>query len=95
MNIGLDYDDTYTRHPEMWDKTIKLIRSFGHKIYLVTWRSESESDEVYRKVGDKLDGVYPTDRKAKEKFMYDAGIRIDVGIDDNPSAIIKDMEAYS
>lgn len=91
MNIGIDYDETYTRHPEMWDNVIRIMRSFGHKVYLVTWRSESESDEIYRKLGDKLDGIYPTNHKAKEKFMYEQGIRIDVMIDDNPRSWIQDM----
>lgn len=94
MNLGLDYDDTYTRHPEMWDKVIRDMRSFGHKVYLVTWRSEGESGEVYRKLGNKLDGVYPTNRLAKEAFMYAQGIRIDVWIDDNPRAILHNMEGH-
>lgn len=93
MNIGIDYDDTYTRHPEMWDKVIRDMRSFGHKVYLVTWRSEAESAEIYRKLGDKLDGVYPSNRVGKFAYMYAMGIRIDVVIDDNPRAWIQDMEA--
>jgi hypothetical protein len=91
MNIGLDYDDTYTRNPVMWNRVIWMMRMFGNKVYIVTWRSESESVEIYDKLGDKVDGVYPTNRQAKEKFMYAQGIRIDVWIDDNPRAIIQDM----
>lgn len=94
MNIGLDYDDTYTRHPLMWDKVIDVMRKAGHKVYIVTWRSESECVEVYEALDGKVHGVYSSDRRAKQAYMYSQGILIDVWIDDNPSAIIKDMETY-
>lgn len=90
MNIGLDYDDTYTRDPLMWDKVCTYMRNRGHKIYLVTWRFESEAQELFKHFASILDGVYPTGRKAKEKFMYDQGIRIDVWIDDNPGSVLND-----
>lgn len=91
MNIGLDYDDTYTRDPDMWNRVIAHMRGRNHKVYVVTWRSESESMEIYTYLTTRVDGIYPTNRKAKEKFMYAQGIRIDVWIDDNPSAILHDM----
>lgn len=95
MNIGLDYDDTFTRDPWMWTGIIRIMRQAGHRVYIVTWRSESESTEIYSKLGDKLDGIYPTNRKAKKKFMEAQGIIIDVWIDDMPLAILQDMESYS
>lgn len=94
MNIGLDYDDTYTRDPALWDHFILCARKRRHKVYLVTWRFDVECDIVFHDLADKVDGIYPTGRKAKEKFMYDKGIRIDVWIDDNPSAILRSMQGY-
>lgn len=94
MNIGLDYDDTYTRDPIAWDGFIKLMGSRGHYVYLVTWRFEDETEYNIEILRNELDGVYFTGRKAKEKFMYAQGIRIDVWIDDNPWAVVNTMEGY-
>jgi len=95
MNIGLDYDDTYTRDPVLWQAFIARATSEGrHKVYIVTWRNEQEAAEMNlpTAVRDRLAGVYATNRQAKEKFMYAQGIRIDVMIDDNPRAWVQDME---
>lgn len=95
MNIGLDYDDTYTRDPKSWDMFIFIMRQAGHNVYIVTWRDEEEGKAVHQELAHKTDGIYCTDRKAKAKFMFDQGICIDVWIDDNPSAILKSMAPYS
>lgn len=94
INIGLDYDDTYTRHPYVWDKVIEAFRKGGHKVYVVTWRFEEEMQQVYEALDGKVHGFYPTGRKAKEKFMFDQGINVDVWIDDNPRAILVSMQGY-
>lgn len=95
MNISLDYDDTFTRDPAAWKLFIATMRGRGHKVYIVTWRDEGETLEVEAALRSRsiiTDGIYATNRKGKEKFMYAHGIRIDVWIDDTPHAIIRDME---
>lgn len=94
MNIGLDYDETYTRDPGAWDAMISLFRARGHCVYLVTWRYLDECGPVVRDLDGKVDGIFPTGRKGKEKYMYGQGIRIDVWIDDNPSAILRPMAGH-
>lgn len=91
MIISLDYDDTYTRDPEAWDVFIKLFRSRGHKVYIVSWRCNGyEAEPVKVALDAKVDAMYFTGRKAKQKFMFDQGMRIDVWIDDMPMAIMFD-----
>lgn len=95
MNVGLDFDDCFTRDPIGWAAIVKLLVSRGHLVYIVTWRNEEEAKEVHAEMQYwqvDIEGIYATDRKAKEKFMYAQGIRIDVMIDDNPRAWIQDME---
>lgn len=97
MNIGLDYDDTFTRDPAGWAAFINMMRSRGHEVFIVTWRTPEETIEVtcsmhYWKANDS--GIYSTSRKAKEKFMFEQGICIDVWIDDNPRAILHTMEGW-
>lgn len=39
MQISLDYDDTYTLDPDMWDNFIAIALNSGHDIRIVTARS--------------------------------------------------------
>jgi len=94
MNIGFDYDDTYTRDPIAWIQFIKLFQQRGHYVFLTTWRTPSECNDLDVELLEVIDGVYPTSRMAKEKFMAKQGIRIDVWIDDNPWAVTHTMEGW-
>lgn len=90
MNISLDYDDTYTRDPDGWDVIIAFLRHRGHKVYVVTWRHPNTAGEIFKKLDDKVDGIFTTGHQAKQSYMYKHCIRIDVWIDDMPSAILFD-----
>lgn len=98
MVIGLDYDDTFTRDPAGWTQFINLMTKRGHSVYIVTWRCEGGeilpvyADMQYWKA--ECEGIYPTGRKAKAKFMAEQGILVDVWIDDNPAAILHTMEGW-
>ena len=95
MNIGLDWDDTFTRDPESWRLFIFLMQAAGHKVYIVTLRDEQECVSVKATLdylAITVDGICPTNRTNKEKFMFKQGICIDVWIDDNPRSIVQDME---
>ena len=88
MNISLDFDDTITRDGIAWRHFCEYFISRGHNVYIVTWRDEEQSKEIREYWSNIVTGVYCTDRVAKEKYMYSKGIRIDVWIDDLPSAIL-------
>jgi len=91
MNISLDFDDTYTRDPEMWNHFIELAQQSGHTVYCVTAREPNKinQEEVYDSVGQLVgkDNCYFTDSRAKAKYMSRQGIQIDVWIDDLPSNV--------
>jgi hypothetical protein len=89
MNISLDFDDTYTRDPKMWDNFINLARLFGHNVYCVTFRFPEQSEQVYDTIGKVIgnDSCYFTSYNAKRPFMQSKGIMIDVWIDDMPILI--------
>jgi hypothetical protein len=96
MEIALDYDDTYTRDPIAWDELILLMRKRGHYVYIVTWRNELECEDImHGHLPHIVDGIYATDRKAKQSFMFAQGINIHVWIDDNPFAILNSMVPYN
>ncbi|MNL17170.1 hypothetical protein D3C87_1382480 [compost metagenome] len=93
MNLSLDYDETYTRDPVFWDHFIKLARDSGHKVYCVTMRyglPSAEALEVAADLNGKVDAIFFTERKAKNNFMYEQGISINVWIDDMPTFILHD-----
>lgn len=96
MNIGLDYDDTITRDESTWATVVAVLDSCGHDVYIVTWRTpeEAKSMKLSHTMRKYLTGIYATSRQAKQKFMFEQGICIDVWIDDNPSAILRTMEGW-
>lgn len=90
MNIALDYDGTYTRDPVCWNAFIAHFRSKGHKVYCVTMRYKKEEAEVNAHLSARVDGIFFTARQAKQRYMFEQGISIDVWIDDMPGFITQD-----
>ena len=89
MNIGLDFDDTYTRDPEGWNEFIYNFTSRGHTIYCTTFRFPEQSQQVYDSIGKVIgnDNCHFTAYTAKRQYMQSKGIMIDVWIDDQPILI--------
>lgn len=92
MNLSLDYDNTYTLDPEMWNAIIDVIKLRGHKVYVVTLRTPSEGDDVRRQLADKVEAIIFTARSAKMDCVQMLGISIDVWIDDMPWFILHDAK---
>ena len=99
MNISVDFDDTYTRDPMMWERFIELAQECGHTVYCVTARPPTPINqwEVYGTIGKSIgkDNCYFTDCRAKAKFMSDQGIHIDVWIDDLPSNVDHNKKLFA
>jgi hypothetical protein len=92
MRLSLDFDDTYTRDPQMWSQVIAFMRNAGHEVWCVTMRfaNSVEHSEVINFLGGQVDGIICTNRRAKKKFIEDNHpmLHIDVWIDDNPFFIL-------
>lgn len=86
MNIAIDYDDTYTRDPDFWKMVISAAEFRGHKVYCITARSPAQDIDVLDSIGKIIghDNCLFTSMRAKKKYAYSKGIRIDVWIDDLP-----------
>jgi hypothetical protein len=91
MNISLDFDDTYTRDPLLWDNFISSARQHGHRVYVVTMRYKEEGDDVVKYLQENVDMIIFTGRLAKKPYLDNMHIHIDVWIDDNPFAVYNDM----
>lgn len=90
MNISLDYDNTYTRDPILWNVFVANAIGLGHKVYCVTMRSHKEAVQVYHDLTGKVTDIYCTNRQAKKDFMFEQGIAIDVWIDDMRYFVLED-----
>lgn len=92
MLIALDYDDTYTADPILWDLFIEQAKQRGHEVFCVTMRyADKESQEVEENLGDKVDRIIYTNRKAKKVvFRMQCGRNPDIWIEDTPEWLFED-----
>lgn len=84
MKIALDYDDTYTADPELWDAFINLAIERGHDVTVVTKRFPEREIE-----GITIPIIYTSKTKKIDKMP--AGT---IWIDDQPLGIILNDEGF-
>lgn len=92
MKISIDYDDTYTRDPLLWNWFAQQALDRGHQVYCVSARSVRDMDEPKMTIGRVIgpENCFGTNLKPKKVFMLDAHrIKIDVWIDDTPEMIVE------
>ena len=87
MNIALDFDDTYTRDPAMWDLFIFDAKNRGHDIRIVTFRKPNMTDPALDFLSRSIPVIF-TDYTPKRKFTNTMGWMVDVWIDDSPEFIV-------
>ena len=83
MNISIDYDDTYTKDPELWDQFISMAQSKGHQVFCITKRYEEIAEDI--KSTMKIQTLFATQSKLDE--AHKNGVVIDIWIDDKPQSI--------
>jgi hypothetical protein len=93
MMLALDYDETYTRDPAFWDAVIQMATQRGHSVICATMRYEHEGQDVVRDLGNKVESIIFTGRKAKYGAVSSAGYVPHIWIDDNPHWIYIDAAA--
>ena len=92
LNIALDFDDTYTAAPELWQRFIEDADRSGHNIWMVTARRETADnrDIISKALGRHEDYVTLVFANLKSKMDHcdSIGLKIHIWIDDSPYAII-------
>lgn len=91
--IALDYDNTYTRHPEYWNTAIHLGKAHGIRYVIVTYRDERFDRTAELDLLSITVPVYYTRGVAKKFFMEHFGEHIDNWIDDRPETILSNSTA--
>lgn len=46
MNVAIDYDDTYTLNPNLWNKIIEIFMKDNNNVYCVTKRYEDNAQDI-------------------------------------------------
>lgn len=93
MNIGLDYDDTYTADRRLWRDVIGLMKGYGHDVRFVTFRFSEPNGY------DNVDILYDAETLQipvifcngvqKDEVCRQLGFFVDIWIDDFPVGIPK------
>jgi hypothetical protein len=87
MNIALDFDDTYTRDPELWDQFISNALARKHDIRIVTFRKRIMTDPALDYLALTIPVIY-TEYTQKRAFTNKMDWIVDVWIDDSPEFIV-------
>lgn len=92
MRIAVDYDETYTRDPVLWNTFAQMAIERGHEVVCISARHPSQLDEIRFTFGRVIgaDKCYGTGLQQKRQFADDKGLIIDVWVDDSPEMIVTD-----
>jgi len=94
MNVGIDIDFTITELPELFSILSKALRAAGHKVYVVSYRSQDDLEETeveLRGLGMEYDGIYLSDtaeRIGEFKSRLAVELDLDMFFDDMPEALV-------
>lgn len=93
MNISIDYDDTYTKDPLLWNWFAKEAMNRGHYVCCVSARAAQHMDDPKATIGRIIgaENCFGTGLQPKRRFMkINHSIKIDVWVDDMPEYIVDD-----
>lgn len=81
--IALDFDETITADPVLWEGFIALAKSRGHSVTIVTLRPEKQDNSDIIKFATKhnINVVFTAGKQKEDTF------KADIWIDDIPALI--------
>ena len=97
MTLGIDFDGTITAAPAFWHQVLEMAIAAGHRPVVVSCRSANYENgmvitrwlgSLAPKVQTKEMRVIFTNHESKIEAVKQAGLSIDVWIDDSPEAIL-------
>lgn len=93
--IALDFDETYTLLPDLWDAFIDLSKASGHSVVIVTARHDrqdclgaDDNSDIVDLCNRKNISVIYCSQKPKRAFCESLDYNFDIWIDDSPESII-------
>ncbi len=93
LTIAIDFDDTFTGAPELWEKFIHQAQQAGHTVICVTSRRNTmENQDLLDRAFSQFHVMLPIwfcDLKSKLKEMEKRNIKVDIWIDDDPVTLVR------
>lgn len=93
LTVSIDFDGTFAADPAMWTDFVKSCREAGNNVLMITRREDTPEnrEHVSRVLGEAeplLDTViFAGLGKAKKQAAEEAGVSVDIWIDDVPSTV--------
>jgi len=93
LTISIDFDRTFAADPKLWGEFAKEASDSGNKVVMITRREDTEKDraEIESTIGDYADAfdsvILAGGKTQKEAAAKQAGIKVDIWIDDSPQTI--------
>jgi hypothetical protein len=81
MIIAIDYDNTYTADPNLWNNFVTTALEIGHTVICVTARPEIMGQVVLDSIGKLVPFVF-AGGEWKREVALKRGYKVDVWIDD-------------
>jgi hypothetical protein len=87
--VNIDYDGTFAESPSMWSDVICCLASSGAKVVCISNRVDNEENRMLLRshLPDSVEVVICCGALPKANAACDAGLNVDVWIDDNPTRI--------
>lgn len=86
MKIAIDYDETYTKDPGLWDLFIQAAKERRHEIVIVTFRFNVGDNRDIEGVAKTLSvPVVYTNARQKQHV-----VQADIWIDDSPETVVSE-----
>lgn len=101
LTISLDFDQTFTAAPGLWRSFITDAKARGHRVVCVTRREDTEQNQEALRLafGDLFPelaaAILCGPAKQKRQAAADAGISVDIWIDDKPETVPEAPEPRS
>ncbi len=86
MKIALDYDETYTADPGLWDLFIAEAQRRGHLVQIVSFRFDfGDNRDIEETAAALAISVVYTNARQKQH-----AVEADIWIDDSPESVVSE-----
>jgi len=97
MTISVDFDRTFSADPRLWGEFARKAVADGNRVVMISRRPEADREEVISSLGDYAeafsDVLLVGSDTLKDDAAQEAGIAVDVWVDDSPQFIRSEQRA--
>ena len=92
MTISVDFDRTFAADPDLWGEFARQSADAGNRVVMVSRRpdtpeNQAEIDETLGDYREAFDAVLLVGERLKDEAAREAGVEVDVWVDDSPQFV--------